>query len=497
MVLGIDLGTTYSAAAYLDKNGEPQIVTNAEGHKVTPSVVMIDKNKVVVGEEAKKRAFQWLGKVFSRMKMQMGIKGFFKSQEKDTEYSPEELSAYILKKLVQDAGQKLNVQIKEVVVTFPANFQDNQRKATQDAIRAAGLTEIGMINEPTAAALYFCHKTHITKGTILIYDLGGGTFDATLMTVNDNEIEVLATVGDNTVGGVFFDDKIAKYVIEQFHEQYNVDLEEEQYSSVRNEISSNAEDCKKTLSECDQAYIYVNYDDELKEVEITREKFEELIKPVYKGTESTIKKMMKQKGFKPENIDRVFITGGSSRIPYVKRRLEELFKRELFYDEDTDNAVALGAALYGRICTQTAGERELSFQDVCSHGVGVLLYEGDEQYNEVLIQPNSKIPATVEYRCQTRFSNQSRISITVTQGESRELAFVNPLSVIDIALPGRFPAGTLVNIGISLDEKQMLHVYVDIPDANVKKEYDLKRLSNLSEEEVQNLSGIVADKSIR
>lgn len=497
MVLGIDLGTTYSAAAYLDENGEPQIVTNAEGHKVTPSVVMIDKNRVVVGEEAKKRAFQWFGKVFSRMKMQMGIKGFFKSQDRETEYSPEELSAYILKKIVQDASQKLHEQITDVVVTFPANFQDNQRKATQDAIRAAGLTEIGMINEPTAAALYFCHKTRIKKGTIIIYDLGGGTFDATLMTVKDNAIEVLATEGDSTVGGVYFDDEIVKYAIEQFHERYNVNMEEEQYSSVRNEISSMAEDCKKTLSECEQACIYVNYGDELGEVLITREEFERLIRPVYKGTEATIRKMMKRKGIKPEEIDMVFITGGSSRIPYIKKQLEKLFQRELFYDEDTDNAVALGAALYGRICMQTAGEQEISFQDVCSHGVGVLLFEGDVQYNEVLIEPNSKIPITVEYRCQTRFQNQSRISLTVTQGESRELAYVNKISVIDIELPGRFPAGTLVNIGISLDEKQMVHVHIDIPDANVKKEYDLKRLSNLSEEDLRNLSGLVADKSIR
>ncbi|MCM1044214.1 MAG: Hsp70 family protein [Candidatus Gastranaerophilales bacterium] len=496
MVLGIDLGTTYSAAAYLDENGEPQIVTNAEGHKATPSVVMIDKNKVVVGEAAKKRAFQWFGKVFSRMKMQMGIKGFFRSRETDTEYRPEELSAYILKKLTQDAGQKLQEQITGVVVTFPANFQDNQRKATQDAICAAGLTEVGMINEPTAAALYFCHKTHIDRGTILIYDLGGGTFDATLMTVNGNEIEVLATVGDNTVGGVYFDDEIVKYVIEKFRDRYQVDLEEKQYDSVRNEIALEAEDCKKTLSECEQAYIYVNLDGERKEVVITREEFERLIQPVYKGTESTIKMMMRRKGFKPEKIDRVFITGGSSRIPYVKKQLERLFKRELFYDEDTDNAVALGAALYGRLCTQTVGARELSFQDVCSHGVGVLLYEGDEQYNEVLIEPNSKIPATVEYRCQTRFQGQSRISLTVTQGESRELAYVNPLSVIDIKLPGRFPAGTLVNIGIALDEKQMLHVYVDIPDANIKEEYHLKRLSNLSEEEVHDLSERVADAEL-
>lgn len=497
MVLGIDLGTTYSAAAYLDENGEPQIVTNAEGHKVTPSVVMIDKDKVVVGEEAKKRAFQWFGKVFSRMKMQMGVKGFFKIQEKDTDYSPEELSAYILKKIVQDASQKLHEQITDVVVTFPANFQDNQRKATQDAIRATGLTEIGMINEPTAAALYFCHKTHINKGTIIVYDLGGGTFDATLMTVKGNEIEVLATVGDNTVGGVYFDDEIVRYVIEKFHEIYNVDLEEEQYSSVRNEISSAAEDCKKTLSECDQSYIYVNFEGELKEVVITREEFERLIRPIYKGTESTIKRMIRRKGFKEKEIDMVFITGGSSRIPYIKKQLEGLFNRELFYDEDTDNAVALGAALYGGICMQTGGEKELSFQDVCSHGVGVLLYEGDVQYNEVLIEPNSKIPTTVQYRCQTRFQDQSRISLTVTQGESRELAYVNKISEIDIELPGRFPAGTLVNIGISLDEKQMVHVHVNIPDANLEKEYDLKRLSNLSEEELRNLSGHVADKSIR
>ena len=497
MILGIDLGTTYSAAAYLDQNGTPQIVANAEGDKVTPSVVMINGNDVIVGKNAKRYALQWIDKVFSRVKMQMGMKGFFKRQEETSEYRPEELSAYILKKIVQDAGKRLNEEITGVVVTFPANFQDNQRKATQDAIKSAGLTEIGMINEPTAAALYFCYKTHLDQGTVLIYDLGGGTFDATLLSVKGNLIEVLATQGDNTIGGVYFDDEIVRYVIEQVLEQYGVDLEEDQYQNVRQEISFYAEDCKKTLSELEQASIFMNYGSGPKDVVVTREEFEGLISKVYKGTESTIRMMMKRKGLKPEEIDRVFITGGSSRIPYIKKQLEKLFQRELYYDEDTDNAVALGAALYGRICMQDTADQELSFRDVCSHGIGVLLYDGDAQYNEVIIEPNSKIPTTVDYLCQTRFPNQSRITLTVTQGESKEIEYVNTISVIDIELPGRFPEGTLVNVGISLDEKQMLHVHVNIPAANVDKEYNLKRLSNLSEEELRDLSGLVAVKSVR
>ncbi|MBQ7776641.1 MAG: Hsp70 family protein [Lachnospiraceae bacterium] len=496
MVLGIDLGTTYSVGAYLDEEGTPQIVKNLDGEEMTPSVVMVDGEDVIVGRTARRNAIIDPENVCARIKVNMGDKKVLLKQNEE-DYTPEMLSHFIVKKIVNDAAEILNEEIDEVVITVPAYFSDSQRKATKDAVMLSGLNLIGMIDEPTAAALYYGNATKIEKGTILVYDFGGGTFDATLLSIEGEDIKILKKSGIKEAGGSYFDDNIAEYVMDIIFEKHDIDLRDEEYSDILQELLINAEECKKQLGMRQKASIVVRVGNIREKVEIERSTFEKMISKMYNRTESVVCSVLDQAGLKPEEVDKVLLVGGSSQIPYVQEQLKELFGESVSHEIDPHFSVAKGAAIYGGLC-KNKSSMESAFQDVCAHGIGLVMFKLDssEQYNKILIEANTPIPTSVEYDGATRLANQTAIHLLITEGEFEDIDFVEIISEQDIELPKGLAKNTQVKIRFEIDRWQLLHVYIKIPQIDLNWECDINRLSNLTEEQIREMSGLVATKQV-
>lgn len=497
MIVGIDLGTTYSAVAYLNEDGKPEIIPNDEGEELTPSVVMIDGEDIIVGTTAKKNALIHADQVRSKIKIYMGEKKVLYEQDGER-YTPEMLSNFIIQKLVKSASERLNQEISGVVVTVPAYFSDAERKATEDAVRLSGTHLVGMIDEPTAAALHFCDKNAMTEGTILVYDFGGGTFDATLFEVNGKTIKILRKSGDHEAGGSYFDEYIADYVADEIFEKYDIDLREDHYSDIYQEILLDAEKCKIELSNRKSTEIIVRVDDVREAVKITREQFDKMISRMYNRTESTVKGVLEEQGMRPEEVDKILLVGGSSQIPFVRENLEKLFEKPLSYEVDASKAVALGAAIYGNICLQEQSGNNMILEDVCAHGIGIVLMRAEDgtEYNNILIPANSSIPINTALSCATYMPNQKYVPLKVTEGDFEELEYVNLICEEYLELPRELPKNTKVNINISLDERQLVHVFVDIPVLNLSEEYEIRRISNMTEEELKQVSGLVEAKNV-
>ena len=498
MFIGIDLGTTYSLGAYINENGLPVIIPNAEGENKTPSVVFFEsEDSVVVGKSAKMNSGMYPDDVVSAIKNYMGQTKKITSSHGKT-YTPESISSFILKKIVLDSATFLNLDepIKDVVVTIPAYFTDAQRKATEDAVNIAGLKLLGTINEPTAAALYYATETKLNHSNVLIYDLGGGTFDVTIIRVDDDDVRVLSTGGLSNVGGRFFDQAIVDYVCEQFEDKHDIDLEEDEYEYQ--ELFVRAEDAKIQLSRQMKTLIPIKVERIRENVEITREYFNEVIEKFYKRSEFVVKKAISEAGLEIKDIDKVILVGGSSRIPYIQERLSKILGDVISREGNPDEVVALGAALFGKQLTakEESGKR---IQDVCSHSIGIAVIDPVEKQrvNSILINRNSKLPVSVTRSFRTAVECQTEVDLTITEGEFRELTDVAILNSKMIKLPENLHKGTKVEIRLQLDESQLLHVYIAIPDAGYEDEYRFERITNLSEQEVEMLTGLIADYEVR
>lgn len=501
MVIGIDLGTTYSAAAYLDRNGIPQIITNAEGEETTPSVVFVDGDNVVVGRMARNRALRYPDKACKCVKMNMGNRVIVLKDE-ENEYSPEVVSAMILKRIINDSEKRLDEKIDGVVVTVPTYFDDTRRTATKHAIECLGIPLIGMVDEPKAAALCYCYQNALDGGKVLVYDFGGGTFDATLLEINGKNIDILAEGGEHEAGGAYFDDAIANYVIEEIMEKYQINLKEEQYSALREEILYDAESCKKELSTMEDSTIFVRCPEAAIDITVTREKFNELIENMVYRTLTVIEEMLEEKGIEPEEIDKVLLVGGSSHIPYVREQLQEMFQKDLSEKIDPNKAVAYGAAIYADMVRSEAKDQKLVLSDVCAHGIGLLRWDSSQmtyKVNDVLVQPNTKIPASTEAVYETMVDNQRYIDLELTEGELPDADLVHVISEMKIELPKsrNLPKGTEVGVQLKVNENHLVEVYLNIPSINFHKEYKINRIDNMTEEEFQEMSGLVASKKIR
>lgn len=500
MVLGIDLGTTYSVGSYIDENGEPKAIVNTEGSNVTPSVVYFEnKNSVVVGQAAKDNSIISPENVVSAVKNYMGKKQIFKSTY-GQEYTPEVISSFILKKVVGDANIYLNPKtpIKDVVVTIPAYFTDAQRKATEDAAKIAGLNLLGILNEPTAAALYYAHKTKLKKGNVLVYDLGGGTFDVTIIQIEGENIIVKSTGGLSKVGGRFFDQDIVDYVCEYIDEKYDVDLEDEEYLDAYQELYERAEKVKIQLSSQQKAYIAVRAGKVRENVEITREFLEKIVGKLYQRSEFVVKKAMKDAGLTYSDLDRVIMAGGSSRIPYIKEKLQKLVGFEPSRDVNPDEVVGLGAAIYGEILSGKKKDSKKTIQDVCSHSIGIVTLDAktSKKINSIQIHRNSRIPVSVTNTFRTAVDNQKGIELSVTEGEFVELTDVTIISTTYLELPSGLKKGTKIEIKLQLDMAQLIHVFVSIPAVRFEKEFSFERQANLSEDDIVKLTGLIADYEI-
>lgn len=495
MILGIDLGTTFSAGAYIDDKGEPQIAINNEGGNLTPSVVFFDpdsNNDVIVGKAAKDNAILDPENVVIDVKNYMGKNKVMKEYN-GKKYTPEMISSFIIRKVVQDAEAYLGQKIDGVVITVPAYFSDARRKATEDAATIAGYPLHGMINEPTAAALCYQKKQKITNENIMIYDLGGGTFDVTILHIDDNEhIEVLSSDGLSNAGGRFFDQCIIDYVRAIIESKYEVDIEDEEYIDVLQDLYKDAEEAKIELSSRKSTHIIVKAGKIKEKVAISREQFEKMISKIYRRTELKMEEALKSAGLEKKDIDKVLLVGGSSRIPYIAENVESFIGKEPSKDINPDEAVALGAAIYSRLCEN----KDARFVDVCSHSIGVVVMEKGEEENDIIIPKNSKVPVEIEQCFRTVVNNQKQIDLTITEGEYREVTDVTIIGKFEISLPDNTPAKSPVRIRIGLDEHQLIHIHIALPDMGFEEEYHMKRIANMDEDAIKNATGIVRDHTV-
>ncbi len=498
MILGIDLGTTYSVGAFVNNNGDPEVAINSEGERLTPSVVLVEGKQYCVGNAAKENCMIQPENVISTVKNHIGKKNKFKVSA-GTEFTPEEISSLIIKKVVKDSCENIREKIDKVVVTVPAYFTDAQRKATEDAVTLAGVKLMAMINEPTAAALYFAHRNKLEKANILVYDLGGGTFDVTVMRLDGNNIEVKSTGGLSNVGGYFFDRYIVDHVCSQIAEKYGINLKEDEYREVYQDICIKAEKAKIQLSNKTNSFITVWFGDIKENITISRDFLEAKIKSLYIRTESKMKEAIRNSGMRVEDIDRVLLVGGSSKIPYISSRIEAFLGKKPSKEINPDESVALGAALYGNMLERDKKDTKLNFNDVCSHSIGIVVIDKKtkKQENFIIIPRNSAIPVSSTQKFCTYCQNQRMIEITITEGEFKELTDVTTIGTYEVELPPGMEQGALVELTTSLDEDQMVHLYLNIPSANLKKEYQMERKANLSEEELKMLSGIYRDIEVK
>ena len=343
-VFGIDLGTTYSCIARVDDTGRPEIIKNREGENITPSVVQFDGDTVIVGDTAKEEAVLHPETTAMLVKTLMGKTDFAISYNGE-DRSPEEVSSYILKKLVEDASEQLGVEVRDVVITCPAYFGTAEREATKKAGEIANLNVLEIISEPTAAALYYgCAKEQNEK-TILVYDLGGGTFDVTIMRITSNEIEIICSDGDRDLGGKNWDEILIRYLADQFIEKVGEEIEFDDYAIQ--DLRLKAEDMKKQLTSKNQSSKLLDVSGKKQKISITREKFDEitsaLLNETIKKTKDAIETAEK-KGYK--KIDEILLVGGSTRMSQVMKALTEEFGDIEIKIFEPDEVVAKGAAIH-------------------------------------------------------------------------------------------------------------------------------------------------------
>ncbi len=414
-IIGIDLGTTNSCVAVME-GGKPVVINNAEGARTTPSVVAFTKTgERVVGEPAKRQAVTNADKTISSIKRHMGTD--YKVAIDDKKYSPQEISAMILQKLKSDAESYLGEKVTEAVITVPAYFSDAQRQATKDAGRIAGLDVKRIINEPTAAALSYGLDNE-KEQRIMVYDLGGGTFDVSIIEIGDGVIEVLATAGDNKLGGDDFDNVITDYMLDEFKKQEGVDLSTDKMAMQR--LKEAAEKAKKELSSSATTNINLPFITATADgpkhfdMNLTRAKFDELTAHLVERTAVPVQTALKDAGLTASELDKVLLVGGSTRIIAVQEKVKQLTGKEPFKGINPDECVAIGASIQGGKLAGDAGAGEILLLDVTPLSLSIETMGGVATR---LIERNTTIPTKKSQIFSTAQDNQDAVDIHIVQGE--------------------------------------------------------------------------------
>ena len=480
--VGIDLGTTFSAVAHIDAYGKPQIIPNSESERITPSVIFFEGPSVVVGTIAKTSAVAEPERIADFVKREMGRSKQQFSREFDKKvFSAEELSALILKKLKGDAEKYLKVPVTDAVITVPAYFNDAERTATITAGQLAGLNVLQIINEPTAAALAYGLDKLDQDQTVFVFDLGGGTFDVTIMRIEARELKILATNGDHRLGGKDWDDIIVNWVADEFDREHgeNPLLDLQSYQ----DLHTRAVAAKIQLSSRERSVIVQQHHGKSVKVELTRELFEERSRHLMEKCKTICELVMQEARLNWDEIDKILLVGGMTRMPSVREMIKGLSKAEVVSDVNPDEAVAMGAAiqatlsmlheedatgqkLIGEDTRQQFSSRDgrlMQVSDITSHTLGVVLWDETnlEEYVYPMIPKRTTIPARRKNLFGTADANMPHAVVKIVEGESTVPGECTPLGVCDIKLPPFLPKGSPVELSYEYNANQTLEVAVE------------------------------------
>lgn len=482
-IIGIDLGTTNSCVSVIE-GGEPVVITNPEGNRTTPSVVAFKDGDTIVGEAAKRQAITNPNTI-SSIKRHMGEK--YSVDVDGKTYTPQEISAKILQYLKSYAEGYLGETVNKAVITVPAYFTDAQRQATKDAGRIAGLEVERIINEPTAAALaYGADKTEQDK-TIMVFDLGGGTFDVSILELGGGVFEVVATSGDNHLGGDDFDNAIANYIVEEFKKANGIDLSQDKMAMQR--IKEESEKAKKELSTTQQTHISMPFISANEsgplhiDMDLTRAKFDELTKDLVQRTLKPVQDALKDAELTKNDIDEIILVGGSTRIPAVQELIKKELGKEPNKSVNPDECVAMGAAIQGGVL---AGDVEdLVLLDVTPLSLGLEVMGG---LYDVVIERNTTIPTTKTKVYSTAVDNQPSVDIHVLQGERKMAADNKTLGRFQLTDIPPAPRGVpQIEVSFNIDANGIVNITAKDKGTGKEQSITITSDTNLSEDEIEKM----------